>query len=68
MRALAFVVAIVVVGSCSASPLPPMSRPPGNTACGDPCAAMVCPSGTVCSWNDSCQPRCETQPLPNFSR
>jgi hypothetical protein len=71
MRAFAIVAAIVVatfaLGGCHGPSLP-MSRAPGNPACGDPCAAMVCPSGNVCSWNDRCQPRCDPQPLPNFSR
>ena len=40
--------------------------PPSQSACGDPCAAMVCPGGSHCSWNTSCQPRCEVPPLsPN---
>jgi len=43
----------------------PLATP--NSACGDPCAAMVCPSGDRCSWNNNCQPRCEPQPLPNFA-
>lgn len=40
--------------------------PPSQSACGDPCGAMVCPNGSSCTWNTKCQAHCEVQPLsPN---
>jgi len=67
MRALAFLVSMVWIAGCHRPSSPP-PRTPGRAACGDPCAAMTCPSGNQCSWNDSCQPRCDPPPLPVFSR
>jgi hypothetical protein len=54
-----------VAGGCHRSLTSPLVTP--SSACGDPCAAMVCPSGDRCSWNNNCQPHCEPQPLPTFS-
>jgi hypothetical protein len=62
---LAFFLAALALGCGKRSPPP---RTPGRAACGDPCAAMTCPAGNQCSWNDSCQPRCDPPPLPVFSR
>jgi hypothetical protein len=62
--AAALGVLAAVAGGCHRSFMPSLATP--NTSCGDPCAAMVCPSGDRCSWNNACQPRCEAQPLPSF--
>jgi hypothetical protein len=67
MRALAIVALLVGVVGCARSPLP-MSRAPASNCAADPCAAMVCPPGDQCVWDTNCRPRCEQQPLPNFSR
>jgi hypothetical protein len=66
MRGLALVIAIVCFGGCHEPLVGPLAKP--SAACGDPCGAMVCPSGDRCTWNDRCQPRCEPQPMPNFTR
>jgi hypothetical protein len=63
---LTFVVSVALAG-CHRKASPP-PRTPGRAACGDPCAAMTCPSGNQCSWNDACQPRCDQPPLPVFTR
>jgi len=61
-RVAVFVVLSALLGSCKA--LTPGSA--SSSACGDPCAAMACPSGSSCVWNTNCQARCEIQPLsPN---
>jgi hypothetical protein len=61
-RVAVLVVLGVVLGGCKAM----MPGSATSTACGDPCAAMVCPGGSSCVWNSNCQPRCEVQPIsPN---
>ena len=66
---LAFILLMVSLsalgGGASTSHLPAMT--PAAGACGDPCGAIVCPSGFQCTWNDRCQVHCEAQPMtPTF--
>jgi hypothetical protein len=64
LRAAAVALLGALAGGCHEPFVAPLAKP--SAACGDPCAAMVCPSGDRCTWNERCQPRCEAQPMPNF--
>jgi hypothetical protein len=60
--AFAILVGVLLAGCGPSLPIPHTAA---NPNCGDPCAAMVCPSGSVCNWNNNCQAHCEPQPLPS---
>jgi hypothetical protein len=63
IRAALFGALCVLLGGCKA--LMPGAASSANS-CGDPCAAMVCPGGSQCTWDGNCHARCEVQPLsPN---
>jgi hypothetical protein len=60
LRVAVLVALTALLASCKAL------TPAGNSACGDPCAAMVCPGGSSCVWNTNCQAHCQIQPIsPN---
>jgi hypothetical protein len=52
----------VALDGCGTTPRLPTMGPP--SACGDKCSAMVCPSGSRCTFGAGCTPLCEPQPLP----
>ena len=66
--ALWMAVVIGALAGCHKPAVPPLAGP-GTSACGDPCAAMVCPAGMRCTWSTSCHAHCEPQAAaPPFGR
>jgi hypothetical protein len=61
--AVVLVLLAAIAAGCGSVPVPSALTP--RSCPGDPCGAMNCPSGFVCSVDGQCGAHCEAQPLGN---
>jgi len=63
VAAVVFTLLVAAASGCGNTPLPSALTP---KACpGNPCGAMACPSGFVCSLDAQCGAHCQPEPLPS---